>query len=538
MNAVYSRITPTDTGLSQNKAEMEALIARMRRLEARATEKSEAKRPIFEKRGQLSPRDRLAALLDPGLPFLELFNMASYLVDDPDPKSSVPGASIIAGIGFVAGVRVMVYVDDAGINAGAMTGKSVDKALGVLAIAERQRLPFIHLIESAGADLTRYSVELWAQGGAMFAGLARLSAAGIPVVSVLHGPATAGGAYHPGLSDYVIGVRRKGMAMLAGAALVQAATGEEASDAALGSVDMHAAVTGLVDYVAEDDAEALEVARGVLRDLDWPRATLPRRDYTAPAYPADDILNVVPADYRCPYDMVELALRLVDGGSLRAFKPEYGASTPCWQARLMGHAIGLVGSNGPVDPEGAAKTTHFLQLMEQAGNPVIFLSNTTGHMVGTEAERAGMIKAGAKLIQVVTNLRVPKIALYVGASFGAGNYGMCGYGFGADFLFTWPNARTGVMGGGQAALTLEQVARRVARRRAMEVDEGKLSSQRERIIDHFDGQSDAFYTSGRALDMGMIDPRDSRRVIGFCIDTCLEGRARTPICNSFGVGRT
>ncbi len=537
MNAVYSRITPTDPGLSQNRAEMEALIARMRRLEARTAARSEARRPIFDKRGQLSPRDRLAALLDPGLPFLDLYNMASYLVDDPDPETSVPGASILAGIGFVAGVRVMVFVDDAGINAGAMTQKSVDKALGVLAIAERQKLPFLHLVESAGADLVRYTVELWAHGGAMFAGLARLSAAGIPVITVLHGAATAGGAYQPGLSDYVVGVRGNGMAMLAGAALVQAATGEEATDAALGSAEMHAEVTGLVDYLAEDDAEALEIARGLVDSLDWPRAAMARRDYAPPDYPADDILNVVSADYRRPYDMGELALRLVDGGSLRAFKPAYGADTLCWQARIMGHAVGLVGNNGPIDPDGAGKVTHFLQMMDQVGRPVVFLNNTTGYMVGTASERGGMIKAGAKMIQAVTNLRVPKIALYVGASFGAGNYGMCGYGFGADFLFTWPNARTGVMGGGQAALTMEQVARRAAARRGLEVDEARLSAQRQKIIDHFDGQSDAFYTSGRGLDMGMIDPRDSRRVIGFCIDTCLEARQRRLNPNSFGVAR-
>jgi len=537
MNAVYSRIAPTDASLSHNRAEMEALIARLRRLEARAADHSEARRATFEKRGQLSPRDRLAALLDPGLPFLELFNMASYLVDDPDPETSIPGASIIAGIGFVAGVRVMVFVDDAGINAGAMTQKSVDKALGVLAVAERQKLPFLHLVESAGADLMRYTVELWAHGGGMFAGLARLSAAGLPVITVLHGAATAGGAYQPGLSDYVIGVKGNGMAMLAGAALVMAATGEEASDAALGSAEMHAEVTGLVDYLAEDDAAALEIARDVVAGLGWDACAQHRPAFEPPAYPADDILNVVSADCRKPYDMTELALRLVDGGSLRAFKPGFGAATRCWQARLMGRAVGMIGNNGPIDPDGAAKATHFLQLMEQAGTPVLFLNNTTGYMVGTASERAGMIKQGAKMIQAVTNLRVPKISLYVGASFGAGNYGMCGHAFGADFLFSWPNARTGVMGGGQAAQTMEQVARRAAARRGLEVDEARLAAQRDKIIAHFDAQSDAFYTSGRSLDMGLIDPRDSRRVIGFCLDTCGEGQRRSLNPNSFGVAR-
>ncbi|MEX0304373.1 MAG: carboxyl transferase domain-containing protein, partial [Leisingera sp.] len=218
-------------------------------------------------------------------------------------------------------------------------------------------------------------------------------------------------------------------------------------------------------------------------------------------------------------------------------KPGFGPATVCLQARIMGQAVAILGNNGPLDPDGAAKATHFLQAMEQAGTPVVFLHNTTGYMVGTASERAGMIKHGAKMIQAVTNIRVPKISLYTGASFGAGNYGMCGYAFGADFLFTWPNAMTGVMGGEQAALTMEQVARRTAGRRGAKPDEVRLAAQREKIAAHFDGQSDAFYTSGRVLDMGMIDPRDTRNVIGFCLQTCLDARARQLNPNSFGVAR-
>jgi geranyl-CoA carboxylase beta subunit len=537
MTVFDSRIVPTSDGFVQNRADMLALVDRMRALEARAAAKSEERRPVFDKRGQLSPRERLAALLDPGMPFLELYNMASYLVDDPDPDTSIPGGSVILGIGFVSGVRCMVYVDDSGINAGSMTGKTVNKALGAIDIAQKQKLPFVHCVESAGANLMSYTVELWAHGGGMFAGLARLSAMGIPVITVLHGASTAGGAYQPGLSDYVIGVKGNGMAMLGGAALVQAATGEVASDADLGGAEMHAEITGLVEYLAEDDAHGIELARQVVAGLGWTTSVNAEPDFDPPVHDADEIAGIVPVDYRKPYDMREVAARIVDGSALRDFKPDYGPATICLQGRVMGQPVGILGNNGPLDPDGATKATHFLQLMDQAGTPVVFLNNTTGYMVGTEYEHAGMIKHGSKMIQTVTNLRVPKISLYIGASFGAGNYGMCGYAFGPDFLLTWPNATTGVMGGEQAALTMEQVARRTAERKGAPVDEDRLAKQRARITAHFEAQSDAFYTSGHMLDQGMIDPRDTRKVIGFCLQTCAEARARDLNPNAFGVAR-
>lgn len=539
MSVFQSKVDPTCDAFAQNRADMLALVERMRQLEARAVAKSEQRRPVFEKRGQLGPRERLSALLDPGMPFLELCNIANYLVDDPDPETSIPGASVILGIGFVSGVRCMVFVDDAGINAGSATSRTVDKVLGCLAIALKQKLPFVHCVESAGANLMSYTVELWAHGGGMFAGLARLSAAGIPVVTVLHGASTAGGAYQPGLSDYVIGVRGNGMAMLAGAALVMAATGEVAEDGDLGGAEMHSRTTGLVDYLADDDAHGIEIARAVIGDLNWNRGVvLPALpDYDPPLHDPDQIAGVVPVDYRKPYDMREVAARLADASDLRDFKPGYGPATVCLQARVFGQPVGLIGNNGPLDPDGATKATHFMQLLDQAGTPVIFLNNTTGFMVGARHEHAGMIKHGSKMIQTVTNMRVPKLSFYIGASFGAGNYGMCGYAFDADFLLTWPNAMTGVMGGEQAAITMEQVARRTAERKGAPVDEAMLAAQRARITAHFDGQSDAFYTSGRVLDHGMIDPRDTRNVIGFCLATCREAHARTPRANTFGVAR-
>ena len=539
MSAFVSRINTTSDQFAKNKEDLLKLVEKMRALEKRAEAKSELRRPIFNKRGQLSPRERLSALLDPGLPFLELYNMASYLVDDPDPETTIPRASVTLGIGLVSGVRCMVFIDDAGINAGAATAKTVEKVLGCIEIALKQKLPFLHCVESSGANLLTYTVELWAHAGGMFAGLAKLSASGLPVITILHGASTAGGAYQPGLSDYVIGVKKNGMAMLAGAALVKAATGEDADDQELGGSEMHAITTGLVEYLAEDDTHGIELAREVVAGLNWNDnvilAALPSFD--APVYDTSEIAGVVPIDYRKPYDVREVAARLVDGSIIKEFKPDYGPATVCFQAKIFGQPVGILGNNGPIDPNGANKAAHFLQLMDQVGTPMIFLNNTTGFMVGAEYEHAGMIKHGSKMIQAVTNLHVPKLSFYIGASFGAGNYGMCGYAFDPDFLFTWPNAMTGVMGGEQASITMAQVARRTAERKRREVDEEKLVQQSAYIQHHFDKQSDAFYTSGHMLDHGMIDPRDTRKVIGFCLQTCREARVRVIRPNSFGVAR-
>ena len=539
MTQYRSRIDPSSERFVANREEMLALVEKLRSLETRAHDLSERRRPRFEERGQLPPRERLSGLLAPGLPFLELYNMANYLVDDQDPDSTIPGASMICGIGFVSGVRCMVFVDDSGINAGASTTTSVNKALGVLRVAQEQRLPLIHLVESAGANLMQYTVELWANGGGMFHGLARLSAAGIPTIVVLHGPSTAGGAYQPGMSDYVIGVKKNGMAALAGAALVKAATGEVAEDAQLGGSEMHASVSGLVEYLAEDDSHGLEIARDLIGRLDW-NSACPRpepRTFQEPAFSPDEIAGVVPVDYQKPYDVREVVARIVDGSDFVDFKPRYGVSTVCIQADIFGQPCALIGNNGPIDPNGATKAAQFFQLCDQSNLPIIFLNNTTGYMVGIEYEHAGMIKHGSKMIQAVSNVKVPKISLYIGASFGAGNYGMCGYAYEPDFLFTWPNATTGVMGGEQAALTMEHVMINSARRRGKEIDSAALEAQKHAIIEHYDRQSDAFYTSGRLLDHGMIDPRDTRKVLGFALQTCWESRNRTLRPNSFGIAR-
>ncbi|MBO9450772.1 acyl-CoA carboxylase subunit beta [Tropicibacter sp. R16_0] len=534
-----SQVVRDSESYAKNRADMLALVDEMRALEARPVALSEQRRERMEARGQITPRDRLAHLLDPGMPFLQIHGLAGYCVDHKDPAKSVPGASLIVGIGFISGVRCMIIVDDAGIKAGSMVEMTGAAFLSAQDMALKQNLPFVHLVESAGANLMEYKVEFWANGGKLFRNLARHSAAGLPNVAVLHGPSTAGGAYMPGLADYVVGVKKNGMAALAGAALTHAATGEKANDRDLGGSEMHATTSGLVEYLAEDDAHGVAMARDVMARLDWNKSLPPRRtkDVQPPKYDADEIAGLVPTDYRIPYDVREVVARIVDGSEFEDFKPGYGAATVCLQAAINGISVGILGNNGPLDPAGANKASQFIQLCGQSDTPLIFLNNITGFMVGTQSEQGGMIKHGAKMIQAVTSVDVPKITLYIGASFGAGNYGMCGYAYDPDFLFAWPNAATGVMGGEQAAGTMEMVARAGMKRKGIEPDEDKLKMQTAMITQHFTSQEGAFYTSGRCIDHGVIDPRDTRRVLGFCLETCLEGRARKVKPTSYGVHR-
>ena len=532
----------TNTGsptYQQNREDMLALVRQFRDLEQRTVDLSNRRRPVFEERGQIPPHERLARLLDPGMPFLRLHSLANYLVEDDNPESSVPGANVIAGIGYVSGVRSLIWIDDSGIRAGSYTETTNAMVLSIQDIAKRQKLPVVHLVESAGADLMRFTVENWVRAGSMFRNLAQLSAAGIPIVTVLHGPSTAGGAYMPGMSDYVIGVKNNGLAALAGAALVRAATGEIVDDRELGGSEMHASVSGLVEYLAEDDAHAIEMARNVIGRLNWNGAMslTQTRDYKAPVYDIDELVGIVPVNYQTPYDVRELIARTVDGSEFDEFKSRYGPGTVCSQASIMGVPCGIIGNNGPIDPEGANKATHFFQLCDQSRIPMIFLHNTTGYIVGTESERAGMIKHGAKMIQAVTNLRVPRISLYVGASFGAGNYGMCGMAYDPDFLFSWPNALTNVMGGESAARTMREVNEAAANRRGKPLPKEELDTMQAQIEEHFSRQESAFYSAGRLLNHGVIDPRDTRKLLGFCLATCLESRRRTLQPNTFGVAR-
>lgn len=539
MTALTSRVQPGSESFRENRESMLAFVAQLRALEQRAASVSARRNPTFEKRGQIPPHERVHRLVDPGMPFLRLHTMANYLVQDENPETSVPGASMIVGIGFVAGVRCMVWADDSGIAAGAATARSGEVTMSLQDLCRRHKLPLVHLVESAGANLLQYHVTGWSKFGAVFRNLAQLSAMGIPTLTVLHGGSTAGGAYMPGMSDYVIGVKHNGLAALAGAALVKAATGEEADERELGGSEMHATTSGLVEYLVEDDAHGLLKAREVMARLDWNKRARPvlRRPYAPPRYPAEELAGAVPTDPRVPYDVREILARVVDDSSVEEFKPRYGVSTVCCHGSITGIACAFIGNNGPIDPDGATKAAQFIQLCDQSDTPVIFLQNTTGYMVGTAYEQAGMIKHGSKMVQAVSNARIPKITLYVGASFGAGNYGMCGWAYEPDFLFTWPSARTGVMAGQSAAKTMSHVARVTAARKGVDISDAELAQQEAAIEAHFDRQESAFFTSGQVLDHGIIDPRDTRKVLAFALETVLEARSRELRPNSFGVAR-
>ncbi|WP_417489962.1 acyl-CoA carboxylase subunit beta [Maricaulis sp.] len=539
MTIFHSQVEPGRPDFAQNRADMLALIDRLETLNGRAATASERRRERFEKRGQLTPRDRLARLLDPGMPFLAIGNLAGYMVDTPDEAKSIPGSTLIAGIGYVSGVRCVVTVDDSGIRAGAIMAGSGYKLRRAEEIALQQKLPFIHLVESAGGDLLNYDVGSFALSGALFANLARLSKAGIPTIAILHGSSTAGGAYMPGLSDYVVAVEDRGKAFLAGPPLLKAATGEIATDEELGGAEMHSQTSGLVEYLAASDDEAVAMVRELVGRFDW-NANCPERrpvEFDEPRLDIGELAGIVPVDYRKPYDVREVVARVVDGSDFSDFKPGFGVSTVCLQASIYGYPCGIIGNNGPIDPQGANKAAQFIQLCDQAGTPLIFLQNTTGYLVGREYEQAGMIKHGSKMIQAVTNASVPRLTLMIGASYGAGNYGMCGRGFDPDFLFSWPNASMGVMGGEQAATVMGIVAGEAAQTRGFELDPAMMAEQSKQLADHFNRQSDAFYTSGHMLDDGMIDPRDTRKALGFLLSTVWEAARRSLRPNSFGVAR-
>ncbi len=534
-----SSFNPHSEQAAQRRDAMLARIVQLRVLEERAAAASAQSAPVFHKRGQLLPRERVGLLLDPGTPYLPLCSLAGFLQDTKDPEKSVPGGGMLAGIGFIGGVRCMVVASDSGIEAGAIQARGLEKILRVQEMALENRLPFVHLVESAGANLMKYQVEGFVLGGGLFRNLARLSAAGLPVITVQHGSGTAGGAYMPGLSDIVIMVRGRSRAFLAGPPLLKAATGEIATEEELGGAEMHATVSGLGEHLAEDDREALGLARDIVARTGW---QMPQRPAApAPRFDAEDLLSLMPAHHREQVDMREVMARITDGSDILEFKALYGAATVCAQAHIGGHAVGIISNNGPIDVAGANKASHFIQWMCQLGHPIIYLQNTTGYMVGRDSEQTGMIKHGSKMIQAVTNATVPQITIQCGASFGAGNYGMCGRGYAPRFLFSWPNARTAVMGGEQAAKTMQIVAEAGMARKGIPTDtpevQAQMKAQYDAIVQKFESQADAFHTSGLVLDDGVIDPRDTRAVLSFCLDTVAEAALRQPRPMPFGVAR-
>jgi geranyl-CoA carboxylase beta subunit len=535
---IESNLSTTSEPYRDNREGMEALLGRVRLYEGRTREKSAASRERFEKRGQMLPRERLSLLLDPGAPFQEISTLAGLGLDDADLDRSAPGAGIIAGIGFVSGIRCMVMASDSGIGAGALQPMGLDKLLRVQELALENKLPYVQLVESAGGNLMAYRVEDFIHGGTSFRNLARLSAAGLPVVTVTHGSSTAGGAYQTGLSDYIILVRGRARAFLAGPPLLKAATGEIATEEELGGAAMHASISGLGDYLAEDDRDGLRIAREILSQIDWNRempVEVPRT-FKPPRYGAEELLGVMPMDHKRPVNMKEVIARIADDSDFLEFGENYGSATVCGHIKIEGWPVGIVTNNGPIDPAGATKATHFIQACCQSKTPILYLNNTTGFMVGRAYEEAGIIKHGSKMIQAVTNATVPQITIYCGASFGAGNYGMCGRGFHPRFCFSWPNAKTAVMGGEQAAETMAIVTEAAMRRKG-EVDIAKIDAMKKSIVERFDSQMSVFTTSARLLDDGVIDPRDTRAVLTNVLATCREASARQPQTMQFSVAR-
>ncbi|MEZ6186894.1 MAG: carboxyl transferase domain-containing protein [Planctomycetota bacterium] len=534
MPVLTTSLDPRSAAFAANRARMLAEVERVQALEARIRARSAGMRERFAARGQLLPRERLARLLDPGTPFLELSPLAGLGLHDDDGERPLGGGNVV-GIGVVSGVRSMVFAHDSAIKGGSVTPLGLVKSLRAQEIACENKLPSINLVESGGANLL-YQSQIHVEGGKVFRNMARASAQGLPQVTVVHGSSTAGGAYIPGLSDYVIMVRGKAQVFLAGPPLVKAAIGEDADEESLGGADMHARVSGLAEYVAEDDAHAVALARDVLASLGWDRAS-EAAAAPEPRYPADELLGVVPADPRQPYDARELIARLVDGSELLEFKREFGVHTVCGHARLAGFPVGVVANNGPLLPACSVKAAQFIQLCCQSGTPLLYLQNTTGYMVGTEAEQAGAIKHGAKMIQAVSNATVPQLTLIVGGGYGAGNYGMCGRAFEPRFLFAWPSARVAVMGGEQIANVMERITRAKLERQGKPVDEAGLAKLKAGLQAQLDAEERALFATARVWDDGIIDPRDSRRVLALALRTCWEAERRTLRPNTFGVAR-
>lgn len=536
MPVLMSEIDPASDTFGVNAARMTEAVEAFRAIEEQVEAAAEESRARYARRRMLLPRERLSLLLDPGAPFLELCALAGYLrYGDKDGTGA--GAGAIAGIGFVSGVRCVVVVDNFAVKGGTVTPDGLAKKLRLQDIARENRLPVVSLSQSGGANLT-YASEVFIPGGRGFANQARLSALGIPQITVVHGSATAGGAYQPGLSDYTIMVRGQATMYLAGPPLLKAATGEVATDEELGGAEMHCTVAGTGDYLAEDDADGIRLAREVMAALPWSQDAppAPAVAYEAPLYPSSDLMGIVPADTRQPYDCREIIARLADGSVFLEFKPAYDSQSICGQIRIEGMACAVIGNNGPITAEGAAKAGQFIQLCDQSGTPIVFLHNTTGFLVGTEPERGGIIKHGSKLIQAVANARVPKISIVVGGSYGAGNYAMCGRGFDPRFIFAWPNSRTSVMGGAQAGMVL-RIVTEARMRAAGAVDEAKLDALEQGTAQMLDAQTTALMSSARLEDDGLIDPRDTRDVLAFVLETCREAEARRLRPNTFGVAR-
>src|SRR5215470_4830856 len=481
-------------------------------------------------RGKLLPRERIELLIDPDSPFLELSPLAAWGTEHP------VGGSLVTGIGVVSGVECVVSANDPTVRGGASNPWSVQKAFRASQIAAENRLPTIHLVESGGADLPSQK-EIFIPGGRIFRDLTRASADRVPSIALVFGNSTAGGAYLPGMSDHVVMIKRRSAVFLGGPPLVRMATGEESDDESLGGAEMHARVSGLADYLAEDEPDAIRIGRRIVARLNWRRhGPAPATAFEEPRYDAEDLLGIAPEDLRTPFDPRAVIARVVDGSAFDEFKPEYGSSLVTGWATVHGYPVGiLANARGVLFAAESQKAAQFIQLANQVDTTLLFLHNTTGYMVGRDYEQGGIIKHGAMMINAVSNSTVPHISIMMGASYGAGNYGMSGRAYDPRFLFAWPSAKSAVMGPAQLAGVLSIVARAAATARGQDYREEGDAAMRAEVENQIEAESLPMFLSGRLYDDGVIDPRDTRTVLAMCLSVIHN--APVEGTTSFGVFR-
>jgi acetyl-CoA carboxylase carboxyltransferase component len=520
-----------DTGSEQYRANREAMLHKLSEL---AAEHAKALAGGGQKyvdrhhqRGKLLARERIELLVDPDSPFLELSPLAGYGTDHP------VGGSVVTGIGVVAGVECVVVASDPTVRGGATNPTSLKKTFRAMDIARQNRLPLLNLVESGGADLQSQQ-HIFIPGGQVFRDLSRLSAAGIPTVALVFGSSTAGGAYVPGMSDHVVMIKERSKVFLAGPPLVKMATGEESDDESLGGADLHAAESGLADYYAVDEPDAIRIGRRIVAGLNWRKlGPGPVVSPAEPRYDPEELLGIVPEDLRNPIDPRDVIARVVDGSRFDEFKPRYGTSLVTGWATVHGYPAGiLANAHGVLFSAESQKAAQFIQLANQADTPLLFLHHTTGYMVGSKYERDGIIKHGSMMINAVSNSTVPHISILIGASYGAGNYGMAGRAYDPRFLFAWPSAKAAVMGPAQLAGVLSIVARQSAAAAGREYDEEAGRVMRSMVEQQVESESLPMVLSGLLYDDGVIDPRDTRTVLGFCLSAVHSA----PVAGSTGYG--
>jgi len=534
MSVIQSRINSRDPSYSANREAMQAQVDDLRRLVDQVRQGGGPKaQERHTARGKLLPRERLNAVLDPGSPFLELSQLAAYQAYEDD----VPGAGIITGIGRIAGQECMIFVNDATVKGGTYYPLTVKKQGRAQTIARENRLPCIYLVDSGGAFLPLQD-EVFPDRehfGHAFYNQARMSALGIPQIAAVLGSCTAGGAYLPAMADESIIVKNQGTIFLGGPPLVKAATGEIVSAEELGGADVHCRTSGVTDHYANNDHHALQLVRRAVARLNRVKpVALDLREPVEPLYPAEDIYGVIPADKKQPYDVREVIARVVDGSDFDEFKALYGETLVCGFARIHGYPVGIIANNGILFSESAVKGAHFVELCAQRRIPLVFLQNITGFMVGKQYEAGGIARHGAKMVHAVACANVPKFTVIIGGSFGAGNYAMCGRAYEPRLMFMWPNARISVMGGEQAAGVLATVRQEVLARDGKAMTPDEEAAFKQPILDLYEKQGHPYYASARLWDDGVIDPADTRMVLGLAISAALNA----PIEESrFGVFR-